>query len=213
MKLFLTLLAVAGALELTPENWDKMTSGKSVFIKFFAPWCGHCKRMAPAWQELMDKYDGHATALVADVDCTAGGKDLCETHGVQGFPTLKHGDPAALEDYDGGRDLESMQKFAEESLKPLCSPANMDLCDADKKQQILDLQALSADDLDGKIKEGEKKITAAEENFKSELETLQKSYEKLQEDKDATIKDVKDSGLGLMKAVAAHSAKGDKEEL
>ena len=39
--------------------------------------CGHCKSMAPAWNELMEEYDGHASALVAKVDCTAGGKDLC----------------------------------------------------------------------------------------------------------------------------------------
>jgi len=34
----LSLLAMAGAMELTPDNWDSETSGKTVFIKFLAPW-------------------------------------------------------------------------------------------------------------------------------------------------------------------------------
>merc|ERR1712093_376094 len=106
---------------------------------------------------------GSATALVADVDCTTGGKDLCETHGVQGFPTIKYGDPSDLQTYEGGRDHSALQKFAKENLKPMCSPSNIDLCDADKKKEIEALQAMSGGDLDKKIEEGEKKIKDAEE--------------------------------------------------
>jgi len=81
----------------------------------------------------MDEYKDSKTALVADVDCTTGGKALCETHGVRGYPTIKWGDPSALEDYQGGRSLSDLQKFAEENLKPICSPSNLDLCDDEKK--------------------------------------------------------------------------------
>merc|ERR1712217_313825 len=104
------------------------------------------------------------TALVADVDCTAAGKDLCETHGVEGFPTIKWGDPSALEDYEGGRELKDLKKFAEENLKPLCSPANIDLCDEEKKKQIQDLQAMSSDDLDAKIEELEGQMKSTTED-------------------------------------------------
>ena len=45
---------------------------------------------------------------MADVDCIGGGKDLCSKVGVEGFPTIKHGDPANLEDYKGGRDAASL---------------------------------------------------------------------------------------------------------
>ena len=43
--------------------------------------------------------------MVGDADCTAEGKSLCDSIGVQGFPTIKHGDPNDLQDYKGGRSL------------------------------------------------------------------------------------------------------------
>ena len=169
--------------------------------------------MKPAWDKLVADFEGSKTALVADVDCTAAGKPLCDSNGVQGFPTIKYGDPNALEDYQGGRDYDALKKFADENLKPVCGPSNLDLCDDEKKKEIEELMALSADDLDGKIKEGEGKIEAAEKLFKDELEKLQKNYEKLMKDKEATIAEVKASGLGLLKSVKAAKKAGGKEEL
>jgi len=167
--------------------------------------------MKPAWDKLMKKFKNHATILVGDADCTAGGESLCQEVGVQGYPTIKYGDPSALEDYNGGRDFDELKKFTEE-LKPSCSPANIDLCDDAKKKEIEDLQALSADDLEAKITEKEKEQEKAEETFKAEVEKLQAAYEKLSKEKDEAIKAVKDSGLGLMKAVKAANKKA-KEEL
>jgi hypothetical protein len=168
--------------------------------------------MKPAWDKLVADFEGSKTALVADVDCTAAGKPLCDSNGVQGFPTIKYGDPNALEDYQGGRDYDALKKFADENLKPVCGPSNLDLCDDEKKKEIEELMALSAEDLEGKITEGEGKIEAAEKLFKDELEKLQKNYEKLMKDKEATIAEVKASGLGLLKSVKA-AKKSGKEEL
>jgi len=163
--------------------------------------------MKPAWDKLMAEYDGHKSALVADVDCTAAGKPLCDSNGVRGFPTIKYGDPSNLEDYKGGRDFNTLKKFADENLKPVCSPVNIDLCDATQKAEIEKLQALSADDLASKIAVEEKKLTEAEETFKSSVSELQKTYEKLQKEKEATIAAVKAAGLGLMKSVQAAAKK------
>merc|ERR1719343_1617231 len=108
--------------------------------------------MKPAWDKLMKEFKDSKTALVADVDCTEAGKDLCETHSVEGFPTIKWGDPmSGLEAYEGGRDFKELKKFADENLKPLCSPVNIDLCDDAKKKQIAELQALPTTDLFAKI--------------------------------------------------------------
>ena len=168
--------------------------------------------MKPAWDKLMSDFEGSDSAMVGDADCTAEAKPLCDSNGVKGFPTIKWGDPNALEDYQGGRDYDALKKFADENLKPVCSPGNIDLCDDEKKAEIEKLQAMSDGDLDTAIKEGETKIEDAEKNFKDELETLQKNYERLMKEKDATIAEVKASGLGLMKSVKAAKGKG-KEEL
>jgi len=160
----------------------------------------------------MEEYKDSKTALVADVDCTAGGKDLCSTHGVQGYPTIKWGDPSAMEDYQGGRSLKDLQEFAAENLKPVCSPTNIDLCDDEKKAEIKKFQDMSDADLEAAIAEKKKLIKDAEDTFESSLKELQNTYEKLQKDKEAGLKAVKDSGLGLMQAVAAAASK-PKEEL
>merc|ERR1711953_1116536 len=100
---------------------------------------------------LMGDFKGSPTSLVADVDCTEAGKDLCETHGVQGFPTIKYGDPGDLKAYEGGRGYEDLKKFADENLGPTCGPDNLDLCDDKQKKSIEKFQAMSAKELEDKI--------------------------------------------------------------
>ena len=162
--------------------------------------------MKPAWDTLMEDFKDSKTALVADVDCTVH-QDLCSKYGVQGYPTIKYGDPNNMEDYQGGRTLEDMQTFAKENLGPSCGPANLDLCDADQKKTVEEALAMSDADLDQKITDGEKSLEDAESNFKSEVEKLQATYEKLQKEKDDTIANVKSSGLGMLKSVKAHKSK------
>merc|ERR1712167_44150 len=106
--------------------------------------------------------------------------------GVRGYPTIKYGDPNNLEDYKGGRDYAALEKFTK-GLKPVCSPAKMDLCEPEMKAKILELQKLSEADLDTQIKEKEAEIEKAEKFFTDEVDKLQKAYQKLQEDKESTI--------------------------
>merc|ERR1712110_200188 len=97
------------------------------------------------------------------------------------------GDPAALEAYEGGRDFDSLKKFADENLKPLCSPKNIDLCDDEKKAQIKKLQAMSAEDLQKAVDEKEEQVSAAGKTFDEEVEKLQKRYEELEKEKTEKI--------------------------
>jgi hypothetical protein len=163
--------------------------------------------MKPDWEKLMDAFADSETALVGDVDCTAEGKPLCDANGVKGYPSIKWGDPSALEDYKGGRDYDSLEKFATENLKPVCSPANIDICDDEKKATIEKFLAMAGDDLDKLIAESEKKSEEAEEAFKKGVEELQASYQKMMDEKEKTQEDIKNSGLGLMKACKAHASK------
>lgn len=66
----------------------------------------------------MQEYAGTPGSLVGDVDCTADGKALCETHAIRGFPTIKYGDPDDLQDYNGARSYEALAEFAKDNLKP-----------------------------------------------------------------------------------------------
>jgi len=176
--------------------------------------CGHCKHMAAAWEQLSDEWAGKPNVLIAEVDCTTEeGKPLCDKNEIQGFPSLKFGDPADLEDYEGDRDFESLSGFATENLKPVCSPTNIDLCDDERKAKIQELQQMSADDLGKLIKEQEEKINRANEKFESEIEALQERYEKVSEEKESTIAEIMASGLKLMRSVqaAAKVATGSEE--
>merc|ERR1719291_1653720 len=158
----------------------------------------------------MTAFKDHATTLIADVDCTTGGKSLCENVGVRGYPTIKYGDPDDLQDYKGGRSFAALKKFAE-GLGPQCGPASLDLCDAAKKKQIEEFQALGAAKRDEMIKSKEAEVAKLEADFKDFVSGLQKSYEEASAKKDTDIEAVKAAGLGLLKAVQAHEKKAKSE--
>lgn len=139
-------LVLVRAEELTLQNWEEQTSGKSVFVKFFAPWCGHCKAMKPDWDKLMTTVSSKTTGIF-DVDCTGEGQSLCEKHGVKGYPALKWGDPSDLQDYAGERTFEALSKFADEKLGPQCGPTTLEFCDEATKALIQSFMDLPLSDL------------------------------------------------------------------
>ena len=74
----------ANALDLTEANFSEMTSGKTIFLKMYAPWCGHCKSMAGDWAKLEADFEGHPVALVGSVDCTdEKSEGICQDFKVQ----------------------------------------------------------------------------------------------------------------------------------
>jgi len=106
----------------------------------------------------MEEYKDSTTALIADVDCTAEGKELCSTHGVQGYPTIKYGDPSDMQDYNGGRSFDDLKKFADENLGPQCGPKNLDLCSADVRAKLEKFMTMSAGKLEGKARNAKKVV-------------------------------------------------------
>ncbi|OAD06466.1 hypothetical protein MUCCIDRAFT_35246 [Mucor lusitanicus CBS 277.49] len=81
------------------------------FIKFYAPWCPHCKNLAPTWTEMASQLRGQVN--VGEVNCDAL-PTVCETYEIRGFPTLKMfgqdgGEPVQ---YTSDRSLVSLMKFA-----------------------------------------------------------------------------------------------------
>merc|ERR1712190_396213 len=129
---------------------------------------------------------------------------------VKGYPTLKWGDPGDLKDYDGGRDFNALKQFADENLGPSCGPDNLDLCDEEKKALVEKFMKMSPERIEGKIKKSEKDIKKLEEDFETLLKGLQAKYEKAEKDKEASLKEIKESGLSMMKAVKAHKEQSGK---
>jgi hypothetical protein len=114
--------------------------------------------MKPDWDKLMEDFKGSPTALVADVDCTTEGKDLCEKFEVRGYPTIKYGDPAELKDYNGGRTYDDFKKFADENLGPTCGPTNLDLCSESDKTKLESFMKMSAGKLEGRTRNALKAV-------------------------------------------------------
>jgi len=97
------------------KNFEELVKDptKNVFVEFYAPWCGHCKSLAPIWDELGEKYKDHENIVIAKSDATAN--EFADVE-VQGFPTLKFfpaGEGAEMQDYNGGRTLDDFVKFLE----------------------------------------------------------------------------------------------------
>lgn len=87
---------------------------KDVLVEFYAPWCGHCKKLEPIYREIAKRLEGVRTMVIAKIDMTANDVEGVD---VEGFPTIKFwradkkDDPL---DYDGDRDVDSFITWLEE---------------------------------------------------------------------------------------------------
>ena len=88
------------------------TTGKW-FVKFYAPWCGHCKSLAEPWAELataMKEEHADSGVVIAKLDATAH-KKTAQRFGIQGYPTLKFFADGEVRTYNGGRNLAAMKEY------------------------------------------------------------------------------------------------------
>ncbi|KAL1921793.1 uncharacterized protein VTP21DRAFT_10435 [Calcarisporiella thermophila] len=99
-------------ISLDAATFEKQVLGapdQHWFIDMYAPWCDHCKRLAPTWEKLALSLKGQVN--VAKIDCTTE-ISLCKSYNVKRFPTLKFFAQGGNVEYNGPRTLEAFQSFA-----------------------------------------------------------------------------------------------------
>ncbi|KAL8436398.1 hypothetical protein ACSSS7_001798 [Eimeria intestinalis] len=100
---------------LTDSNFEQETQAVTGstsgdwFVKFYAPWCGHCRKMAPAWEELATKLKGQIN--VAHLDATTN-PQIARRFSIRGFPSLLFLKDGQMYEYKGARTVEGMHAFA-----------------------------------------------------------------------------------------------------
>ncbi|CAI5515449.1 unnamed protein product [Closterium sp. Naga37s-1] len=104
---------------LNNDNFDDYVGKEeAAFVKFYAPWCGHCKKLAPEYETFATAFKKTKSVVIAKVDCDEH-KDVCSKYGVSGFPTLKWfpAGESKPEDYKGGREASDLVEFVNEKIR------------------------------------------------------------------------------------------------
>lgn len=121
----LSLASASDVLDFDDSNFNNKIGDHDVaLVEFFAPWCGHCKRLAPEYEKAATtlKKSDPPVALVK-VDCTAN-TEVCGKYGVSGYPTLKIFKGGEMsEDYNGPREADGIVK----TMKSKAGPASKEL--------------------------------------------------------------------------------------
>jgi len=108
----------SAVITLTTANFASfvLDTTKDALVEFYAPWCGHCKTLAPIWEKLGKTYEGDDHVVIGKVDATLE-PGLGKKYGVSGYPSIKFfpkADKSGDVKYEGARDEPSFIAFLTE---------------------------------------------------------------------------------------------------
>ena len=158
------------------------------------------------WEKLADEITD-PRFLIAEVDCTdEDSTETCEANDVEGFPTLKFGGGGVLDVYPGSREYNDLLKFASETMKPNCSPQNIEMCDAEQKTDIQKYMVMSLEDLEAEIQSIEEMLDDLDDTFEDTTLFLEDEYVKIQDEAERKKSEAKkDVDYSILKAALAKS--------
>jgi len=165
--------------------------------------------MKPDWDSLASSFEGSPKVLIADVDCTAGGKPLCDKYGVKGYPTIKYFNPPDEEgeDYKGGRDLAALKKFAETELGPGCSVDAKENCSAEQLKDLEKYISMDPAEREKKMTDLKDALKKAEDDHNELLKQLQAQFKESQDGLEK-LKEESAPVIKLLKAATPSAAAG-----
>ncbi|QRV87234.1 thioredoxin [Ceratobasidium sp. AG-Ba] len=164
-------------LVLSPDTFEKTLAEGPAFVKFYAPWCGHCKKLAPVWVELAKKAQGRAT--IAEVDCDRFG-GLCKSQGVDGYPMLFFFNAGQKVDFRGGRKIDALEQFVLRAVSPGVQQIDAKEADNALKTEpvfFLALYTYSTQEYLASIEEASKSLLGSPPVYKSRDPELFKKFD------------------------------------
>jgi len=161
--------------------------------------------MKPDWDKLGQQYASSDSVLIVDVDCTAGGEQTCQKHGVKGYPTIKYfmAGKKSGSDYQGGRDFNSLKQFVDSKLdKPVCNAITKKGCQPSEVEWIEKMETKTLEELQTSMKEKGEELKSIKKE-KSEAEKEFKEKEKAWKKREKTLT----KATGYLKQLEAEAKK------
>lgn len=141
--LFASSVFADDVVVLTEDNFDKeVGQDRDALVEFYAPWCGHCKKLAPEYEKLGASFKKAKSILIGKVDCDTH-KSVCSKYGVSGYPTIQWFPKGSLEPkkYEGARTAEALAEFVNQeggtNVKIAAIPSNVVILTADNFGELV----------------------------------------------------------------------------